>query len=144
VSFSTIVCAVDFAAASMRGLDYARRLASGGGRIELVHTVEWPFGSGDAPMPPEIEALRASLEREALAHLRRFTGTTQRPDLTLDAFVATGKPYAHILQRARGLSADLIVLGLHSHATSDLALLGSTARRVLQQAPCPVLTVGVT
>lgn len=140
-AFRTIVCAVDFAPASLRGIEYARRLAAAGGRLELVHAVEGPFGVGDAPMPPEIDALRRSLEQEALGRLRRFTASSQRPDIVLHASVTTGKPYAHILRQARETSADLIVVGLHSHATSDLALLGSTARRVLHDAPCPVLTV---
>jgi nucleotide-binding universal stress UspA family protein len=139
--FQRVLCAIDFDPASLRGLDYARTLAADGASVCLIHTVEWPFGGEIEGMPAEIDALRRSLELDARQRLHRHTVAGSRPDLIWSEDVATGKPYGHILRQARDVSADLIVLGLHSHATSDLALLGSTARRVLHEAPCPVLTV---
>lgn len=43
---------------------------------------------------------------------------------------------------AEEAAADLIVMGTHGRTGVDRLTLGSTAERVLRQAPCPVLTVG--
>jgi nucleotide-binding universal stress UspA family protein len=92
-------------------------------------------------MPPPIDALRRSLERDAAARLHRAAKRVDRAGLRIDEDVTADKPHAHILQCARQHAADLIVMGLHSHASNELALLGSTTNRVIREAPCPVLTV---
>jgi nucleotide-binding universal stress UspA family protein len=140
-AFRTVVCAVDFQPASMRAIDYAQAFAAESGRLVLVHSIGWPFGQETADMPPEIDALRQSVESAARDRLRR-AGAGGRADLLREEAVSAGKPYADILRHARQVSADLIVMGLHSHATNELALLGSITRHVLHDAPCPVLTVG--
>lgn len=139
--FRTVICAVDFAPASIRAIDYAQLLAAPGGRLILVHSVGWPFGEGTEAMPPEVQALRRSLESDAVGRLHRAATAGSRTDVFLQEAVTAGKAYAHILRCARQESADLIVMGLHSHMTNQLALLGSTTHHVLCEAPCPVLTV---
>jgi len=47
-----------------------------------------------------------------------------------------------IVLYAEEAAADLIVMGTHGRTGLDRLTLGSTAERVLRQAPCPVLTVG--
>jgi nucleotide-binding universal stress UspA family protein len=139
--FSTVICAIDFAPASIGGLEYARLLTAPGGRLILAHSVGWPFGQHTEEMPPPMDALRRSLETDAAARLRRVSTHVDRTGLRVEEDVAADKPYAHILRCAREQSADLIVMGLHSHASSELALLGSTTHHVVREAPCPVLTV---
>lgn len=140
-TFRRIVCAIDFAPASLRAFEHARALVAAGGTLTLAHAVAWPFGTGPGAMPPEIEALRASLVSDAQSQLERLAAGT-RAGVAIEHRVTTGTPYADILAHARRATADLIVTGRHSQATGDLALLGSTTRRVLHDAPCPVLTVG--
>lgn len=53
----------------------------------------------------------------------------------------SGIPYSIICEKAREIGADLIVMGTHGWSGVDRFLLGSTAERVVAQAPCPVLTV---
>jgi nucleotide-binding universal stress UspA family protein len=139
--FRTIVCAIDFAPASLAGLQYAKRLAARGGRLILAHSIGWPFGEDTSKMPPPIDALRRSLERDAAVRLRQAAKRIDRAGLDVALDVRAEKPYAHILRCAREQAADLIVMGLHSHASNELALLGSTTNHVIRDAPCPVLTV---
>jgi nucleotide-binding universal stress UspA family protein len=46
-----------------------------------------------------------------------------------------------IVDTARGEEADLIIIATHGTKGLEKILLGSVTERVLQQAPCPVLTM---
>ncbi|MBV6752088.1 universal stress protein [Pseudomonas chlororaphis] len=55
--------------------------------------------------------------------------------------VLQGDPSQVILEQARTLSVDLLIVGSHSHGTGGEAHLGRTAARVLQLAQVPVYLV---
>ena len=53
--------------------------------------------------------------------------------------VLAGKPHAQILEAARRVGADLIVLGRHGATRLSRAWIGSVAQKVIGLAECPVL-----
>lgn len=53
----------------------------------------------------------------------------------------SGVADAEIITTAKDEQADLIVIGTHGFSGLKHFLLGSTAERVVRDAPCPVLTV---
>lgn len=46
-----------------------------------------------------------------------------------------------LLQHARDLNAELIIIGVKRRSKLEKIIFGSTARYVIMEAPCPVLTV---
>jgi nucleotide-binding universal stress UspA family protein len=52
-----------------------------------------------------------------------------------------GAPFLEIIHAAQSESADLIVMGTHGRSGLAHVLMGSVAERVVNKAPCPVLTV---
>ena len=54
---------------------------------------------------------------------------------------AIGQPAQAIVERARQLGSDLIVLGTRGHGTVGTIVLGSVARDVVQHSPVPVTLV---
>jgi hypothetical protein len=64
--------------------------------------------------------------------------------ISVEGFVFSGVPSAEIIKFAKSRQADLIVMGTHGRTGLAHVLLGSTAERVIQKAPCPVLTVNVS
>lgn len=58
-----------------------------------------------------------------------------------EVVVADGNPAEAILQIAEGENVDLIVMGVTSRGAIDRLVFGSTTRRVIQAARCPVLSV---
>jgi universal stress protein A len=52
-----------------------------------------------------------------------------------------GAPFLEIINAAQGEAADLIVMGTHGRTGLAHVLMGSVAERVVNKAPCPVLTV---
>ena len=55
--------------------------------------------------------------------------------------VRSGSPANEIIKAATQLDAGLVVVASGSRGISETVLLGSTAQRVQQYAPCPVLVV---
>ncbi|WP_110182841.1 universal stress protein [Nocardioides solisilvae] len=55
--------------------------------------------------------------------------------------IRSGSPANEILKLAKQVEAGLVVVASGSRGISDTVLLGSTAQRVQQYAPCPVLVV---
>lgn len=55
--------------------------------------------------------------------------------------IRSGSPANEIIKAARQLGAGLVVVASGSRGLSETVLLGSTAQRVQNYAPCPVLVV---
>jgi len=63
-------------------------------------------------------------------------------EVDYDAVGLVGQPAQELVALARKLGSGLIVIGFEAlHGLGKLRALGSTARAVLEHAPCPVLTV---
>jgi nucleotide-binding universal stress UspA family protein len=83
----------------------------------------------------------------AHGHLRRAVDheleTTRQalagPGRQVDSVVKVGRPASTIVDDAREIEADLVVLGSRGHGAVVSALLGSVAAEVVDYAPCPVL-----
>jgi nucleotide-binding universal stress UspA family protein len=61
--------------------------------------------------------------------------------IDVDVIIDNGHAAHRILERARSLPADLIVIGTHGAGGFEHLVLGSIAEKVLRKATCPVLTV---
>lgn len=77
----------------------------------------------------------ARLEEE-LGRLRR-----EHPGIRAAARVASGVPFKEICRLAEEENFQLIVIGTHGRTGLSHLLIGSTAERVVQHAPCPVLSI---
>jgi nucleotide-binding universal stress UspA family protein len=83
----------------------------------------------------EVEADR----RYAWQRLRDAENLTARAGLTVRLDVVEGEPAAQIVEQARRVTADIIVLGHARHGRLDRLTGGSVVGLVLDQAPCAVL-----
>jgi nucleotide-binding universal stress UspA family protein len=125
----TVLCATDFSAHATRALDYAAALAGRSGvDLLLVHVVE--------PGPDADEASVREAERR-LTHAAAATGRGGHAR----TIVVPGVPAEQILRLARERQAGLVVMGTHGSRTLRSMVFGSTARRVVRDAPCAALTV---
>lgn len=85
-----------------------------------------------------------SFEQEALTQARN-QATAEAAAIKVapeDVHVSIGAPATEVVETAKKLGADLIVVGSHGKHGLGL-LLGSTANGVLHQAHCDVLTVRI-
>lgn len=148
-AFRHALCAVDFSECSRQAARAAATTVdSHGAALTLLHVMEWPWH--EPPVPgmegvPEsqVQALleyRRYLESSATDGLKRI-GAAVSGSLQVSTLVRFGKPYLEILDAAREVGADLIVLGVRGRGAMDIGFFGSTANQVVRRATCPVLTV---
>lgn len=112
--------------------------------IHVIHVMAVPmqFGS-ESTMPVEVPLPRANPEfltsaRESLGQLvDEHFGT--RAGIVIDAFY--GNAWKGVCDYAKAHEIELIVTGTHGRTGIPHVLIGSTAERIVQHAPCPVLTV---
>lgn len=137
--FSRVLCAVDLSPASKDVLRLAAAFAlRSGGKLFVMHVVEWPFGKA-ADDSPAGEQLRA-LMNTARDELARLLSDADLAPVQIASHVLAGVPKHAITSCARGRRADLIVMGVSGHGALDRALLGSTTHSVIRESACPVLT----
>jgi len=135
--YKHILLATDLTEASQKTAQAAMNLAKDfGAKLSVVHVVEpIPSYSYGYIGTADIEA---ELAKEAEKNMAKLAQVLSIPEA--DQRLETGQPKAHILEVAKELGVDLIVVG--SHGRHGLArLLGSTASAVLHGAECDVLTI---
>ena len=139
-----ILVPTDFSPMSIRAIDTAKSLAQRfGATIHLAHVHQFYCPAGfNAPMPPVIPYSTYTYDREAKKRVEQELNTlAKRHGLSPStAHLLTGAPvFNEICRLARDLRADIIVTSTHGHTGVKHVFLGSTAERIVQHSPCPVL-----
>jgi nucleotide-binding universal stress UspA family protein len=140
-TLSRILVPSDFGPPSAAALDYALGLGSTvGASVTLFHAYEIPvIGVPDGTFvatPEMVSRIQASAERALEAGLHEHTG-----EPPLDSLLREGRPSEAILEAAREVGADLIVMGTHGRHGFVRALLGSVTEKVVRTSTVPVLVV---
>lgn len=136
-----ILVPIDFSDDSKKALQYAQAFAKGfGGKISLVYVFQpyvYPIEMAPEPlMPPNAVFVKQSLKR-----LEEFAEKEIVSSLRGKVYVKTGKPFREIVDLAKKIRADLMVIATHGYTGLKRVVLGSTAESIIRYATCPVLTV---
>ncbi|HVT61101.1 MAG TPA: universal stress protein [Thermoanaerobaculia bacterium] len=114
-----------------------------GAKVHLAHAFQAPIAyAAGAPygvpvyIPDVIEARRESRLRLLAAQVARLG---VRPEEEASRTVLEGAPHFLLAETAAAAGADLVVVAAAEGWERVKKLLGSTADRVVRQAPCPVL-----
>jgi nucleotide-binding universal stress UspA family protein len=95
------------------------------------------------PEMPETKDCHDSSNRPVTRRHTSSLASTRSVDI--EPLIVEGVPFLKIVQLARDLDVDLIVMAVHrGPAHFEQVLFGSTAERVMRIAPCPVLIVPET
>jgi nucleotide-binding universal stress UspA family protein len=156
-AYKTILFATDLGRTAPRVLRHALGLAERfSGTVVALHVVE-PLGPSARHMfelyagedaAHQEEQRWQQVQEQMRERLRDFCakeaccGADGRA-LIADSRVLRGRPAEVILQEAARIGADVIVMGAHGHTTVGEIILGSTAHRVAQRSPVPLLLVRV-
>ena len=146
-----ILVALDFSKASQVILEEAKRLALRlSAKLWLLHVAEpkpgflgytgsyVDYGSGYVDYGPDPNEMRKQLAEKF---------HNQHKDLQNEAGIDTtacliqGEVVKVILQEARKLEVEMILIGSHGHGAVYKLLIGSVSEGVIKGAPCPVLLI---
>jgi nucleotide-binding universal stress UspA family protein len=138
--FRHILVPTDFSHRSEAAVSYALQLAKHAhGQLTLLHVLPEPSAL-DYTLGgfPETEQDRA--KEEVLSLLDEAVAPAKRTFPEIDSRLRTGLDLRHeILNTAKEISADLLVLTTHKFAGWNNLLFGSDAEKILEHAQCPVL-----
>lgn len=139
--YQHILFASDFSPEAERAETRAVELAQqSGARLSVIHVIDYfPVHQldGGLSLVPDLEH---QINENARQELQRCT--VRIPLKTSNAYICSGSARREIIDYARHIEADLIVMGSHGRHGLGL-LLGSTATGVLHGAQCDVLAVRV-
>ena len=138
-----VVVPIDFSAESLKALTYAAALLrSAEGTLHLVHVVDVDYSYAlPTLLMAEPIVTTPEVARVNEAELKKLAARFCGPEIAPRIHVKVGRAFDQICAVAREVAADLLVIATHGHTGLKHLVLGSTAERVVQHAPCPVLVV---
>jgi nucleotide-binding universal stress UspA family protein len=143
--FDPILCASDFSPACRRALDMAIVMGQeADARLILFHALQLPVvdpGLVPAWLPASTAIDYSAFRNDALGRLEAGLPADAAFRCRPEAIVANGRAAESILEIAGREKVRLIVMGIESRSAFDRFLFGSTTRRVMQAAACPVLSI---
>ena len=141
-----ILLAVDGSVSSDRAMELVASFRLPVDSVVRVVSVQQPYvdvlalswaSVGESP-----EAMETEEQTDARHHheaVERAERSLLRPGLRVEGFLLRGRPGSCIVDEAKAMQADLVVVGSRGHGTIATMVLGSTASEIVDHAPCPVL-----
>ncbi len=141
-----ILTPVDFSSITDRVIHEAATLARMlHGRVVLVNVTEPTAGVVDyAAIVVAVAQVNEATVKHAKDRLGQMEQQLKEEGVEVTSIHVTGTPVSEIIEQARQLPADYIVIGSHGHTAFYDLLVGGTAHGILKRAPCPVVVVPAT
>jgi nucleotide-binding universal stress UspA family protein len=142
LSIQNIVVPIDFSKMSGQAIQAAKRLARRfRASIHLAHVRHVNYAADFVtPAPPVVPFMPSEQngEQAALKELQKLAGESGLS--SANCHVLGGAPaFDEICRLAKTIPADLIVMPTHGRTGLKHVFLGSTAERIVQHSPCPIL-----
>ena len=138
----TILVPIDFSPHANRALKLAIGLAKTfSAKIHLLHAYHLPVSitMPDAVVVPQ--SFWDSIRDASARKLEKSYQTVTGEGVECESHLMAQMPSAAIVETARQVGADLIVMGTRGLSGLKHVVLGSVAERTVRAAPCPVMTV---
>lgn len=140
----SILVPTDFSEDAEVAMEAAHRLLAPleqDARLVLLHAFNLPIEyTAYGPIPTSVNYLKdTGLESER--RLEEIRERLLREGLVVETVAREGNPAEVIADEAEKRGVDLIAMGTHGSSALRHLLVGSTAERVIQHAPCPVMTI---
>jgi nucleotide-binding universal stress UspA family protein len=144
--YKHILLALDGSPLSEQALPHAEELAKGlGAKLTVLSVVE-PYVIALPATPAPIPAYNIDTDLEALVadredYLESIRDRLVADGLDADTVIRRGRPGDEIIDCARELGADVIVMTTHGRSGLSRWIYGSVAERVLHTSETPVLLI---
>lgn len=140
-----ILWPTDFSPLSLHAARYAKAFREAfGARLHVIHVVPPPLPpdltvplAGEVPVNFGDPELVLACREQLTTLIREQFG--EDPEIVTEAFY--GHAWSAICEYASKADIDLIIVSTHGRTGLKRVLIGSTAERIVQHAPCPVLVI---
>jgi len=141
----TILFATDFSESSDFSIKHALMFAKKfDAQLHILHVVNEPVDLSGFYVPHiSFDKLEEEIAEGARKMMDNFCRTHLGGFDRYQTSVISGVPFNVILDKAKELQADLIIMGTHGRTGLDHVLFGSTAEKVVRKSEIPVLTVRI-
>lgn len=115
-----------------------------GARLYVIHVIyDIARATGWHVPHMNLNELYTDIETGVKKELERCCVEEMRGYKDIEYRIVKGLPHEEILKFADENNIDMIIIGTHSRKGLDRIIFGSTAEKVVRNARCPVLTVGL-
>jgi nucleotide-binding universal stress UspA family protein len=136
-----ILVPVDFSECSKKALQYAIPFARQfQADLTLLHVVQATYYVGDFGTI-DTALLETEMRKSAEKQLADLVAKEVGKDLRCQSVLRSGRVVSEIVDVAKQVETDVIIISTHGHTGLKHVLLGSVAENVVRHAPCPVLIV---
>jgi len=138
-----ILVPIDLSPVTDNTVEIAARFAKGfGSKIWLVHVAAPDpdfvgFGTG----PKYVRDQRADELKKEHSQIQVMAENLRTKGFSAEALLVQGPTSATIIEEARRLEADLIIMGSHGHGAIYKTFVGSVSQQVLGDSTVPVLII---
>ena len=141
IVLNSVLVAFDFSDTSKHALTYGRNLARAfGGRLHVFHVADVISTSAAQFFPEGPGYPEAKARQLALVQIHDVL-TAEGIDIATPEVRVSPDAAGAIVEYAKEVHADIIVVGTHGRSGVSRLLMGSVAEHVVRTAPCPVLVV---
>lgn len=139
IAIERILVPIDFSPPSLRALDEAVEFGRPyEAEIIVLCVLERDYHT-PITLVPNPRAFLQEQTSEVEARLAQIATRLGQENVKYRTVIEFGVPYQVIVESAKHLKVDLIVMSTHGRTGLAHVLLGSVAERVVQHAACPIL-----
>ncbi len=141
IDLKKILVAVDFSKESTLAAKFAVSFAQEfGAKLYVLHVIT-PMHAGTMVEVPNFDKYQRQYIEKAEEDLKQVIPAKIKEMIEVEEVIETGHPYHVIVEKAKDLDVDVIVLATQGRTGLAHILLGSVAEKVVRHAPCPVFAI---
>lgn len=144
-TFKNIMVAVDFNDSIGELMVYAEALAQKfQSKVWVLHVAEpEPDFVGYEPGPQYIRDIKAEEYREEHRNLQEICKNFLGEDISSEALLIQGSTVETVMEEAKKLKIDLLIVGTHKHSFLHNLLQESVSMELIKKAEIPMLTIPI-
>lgn len=135
-----ILYPTDFSDYSRHAIPYVEEMAKRfGAKALLLHVITLPDFAVQYQIPIDEDSARKTMQKSSEVQLAEIAAQLKEAGVESEIRIVVGTPSVEIVKAARDRAVDLVIIPTHGLGAIKHMIMGSTAERVVQHAPCPLL-----
>ena len=144
ITIKTILCPVDFFAASDAAVQYATGLAQNyDAGIRLLHVLT-PVPVTAYEYAVDTSPIMKAMEDKAREKLTSLAAGVRQAGVDVEFEIRTGDVYEEVKRSIEFVKPQILVMGTHGRRGVERWFMGSTTEKLLRHSPVPLITISAT